>query len=126
MERGQGFVIAIATAVMGVFVSGLLMAWNNVPIVTKPENSGWLAVRGFLGGCSCIAAFVAVGKLDLAVANTLMFTMPLWTALFAYLIIGKPWDRYVALGELTVKGPGDDWGVGFETNGGSPHCCHPS
>lgn len=91
---GQGFVIAIATAIMGVFVSGLLMAWNDVPLITKAENMGWMAVRGVLGGCSCVAAFVAVGKLDLAVANTLMFTMPLWTALFAYLIIGKAWDRF--------------------------------
>ena len=47
----------------------------------------------FVGGCSCILAFMAINKLDLAIANTLMFTMPLWTALFAYLFIGKAWDR---------------------------------
>ena len=44
-------------------------------------------------GISCIAAFVAVSNLNLAVANTLMFTMPLWTAIFAWLFARKAWDR---------------------------------
>jgi hypothetical protein len=58
----------------------------------KKNKKWWLLLRGVLGGGSAVCAFAAVARLDLAVANVLMFTMPLWTAALSFLVLGRGWD----------------------------------
>jgi len=56
----------------------------------RPPLVGFLS-QAVLGGMLPHLAFFAISKSGLAVACCLMFTMPLWTGLFAALISSAPW-----------------------------------
>ena len=95
----------------------------------------------FVGGVAMTSGFFAIQMTNLAVANTLMFTMPMfeplpsalcpgaepftrrcpdrWTGILSYFIVGKPWTRFdfaitttSLVGVLLVASP---WGNGGYT-----------
>lgn len=57
----------------------------------RVKISGALASQALLGGLMPHLAFFAIPRAGLAVANCLMFTMPLWTGVFAA-CTGAPWS----------------------------------
>ena len=107
---GSGFFIAFCTAVTGAGFSGIALLLSqishrdqkdicheNATVLATPRTQGfsfWLLVRSILGGTSCLLAFGAISMLDLAVANTIMFTMPLWTAFLAFAVLRRSWDVF--------------------------------
>jgi drug/metabolite transporter (DMT)-like permease len=71
------------------------------PLLGKPRYRGWLVVRGLFGIVENASAWVALRYLDMADANVLMFTSPLFTGLFALLLLGQRWRWYDNLLTLT-------------------------
>jgi drug/metabolite transporter (DMT)-like permease len=82
----------------------LWLVWfrgNGVLHWGTPGNRKWLLLRGFFGVAENASAFVAVRYLPLASANTIMFTTPFWTGLFAFLLLGQSWKWYDNLVTVT-------------------------
>jgi len=77
------------------FIGGLFFGFiqliNGVPFVTHPSKLNPMLKRGLYGGIANCCAYYAVSTLDLGVANCIMFTMPLWTAVLAYAKLDKTW-----------------------------------
>jgi drug/metabolite transporter (DMT)-like permease len=64
------------------------------PLFGSLENVPWLIGRGISGGGAMACAWVGMTYLNVAEANTLMFTIPAWTGLFAWLLLGQAWRWY--------------------------------
>ena len=82
----------------------------------RRELYPWLALRGLLGALGQACAWLALGFLPLAEANTIMFTTPLWTSVAAALLLGQPWGRYDSFlslccfaGVILVAAPWKGW-----------------
>jgi len=63
-------------------------------LVKEPTSRVPMVQRGVLGGLANLCAFYAVSSLNLGVASCVMFTMPLWTALLAFIFVGQKWKRH--------------------------------
>jgi len=87
----QWSALLLQTCALGFFASVLIMRAAGIPYLVNPSNAYSMGKRGVLGGLANLCAFVAISYLDLGVANCLMFTMPLWTAVLAYFRLGQPW-----------------------------------
>jgi len=92
-------------AVCGAVAASVCVLWEGM-FPHLPAGSGqgsysvaW-AAQSFLGGLLPHLAFFAISRAGLAVANTLMFTMPLWTGIFAWLCLGKPWRTSDVMGSV--------------------------
>jgi len=94
-NRGYSMLsLLLVSSLVGAFICGVLMITQGLPLVRDPKSRCALAERGLLGGVANLCAFVAVSTLNLGVASCLMFTMPLWTALLAYVLLGQKWKAH--------------------------------
>ena len=87
------------------------------------EQRWWFLARGVAGCMANASAWVALSRLTVAVANTIMFTSPLFTLLGGHLVFGHPWrphDTAISglclVGVLLVARPAGatwlpDWGI---------------
>ncbi|KAK8801966.1 hypothetical protein WA158_006361 [Blastocystis sp. Blastoise] len=66
-------------------------------ILGPKEKRIWLFLRGFIGGCANLCFFYAVAHMPIGDANTLVFTSPVFTALFAICLVGEKWHWIDAL-----------------------------
>eukprot|EP00619_Florenciella_sp_RCC1007_P009271 CAMPEP_0205906084 /NCGR_PEP_ID=MMETSP1325-20131115/1744_1 /ASSEMBLY_ACC=CAM_ASM_000708 /TAXON_ID=236786 /ORGANISM="Florenciella sp., Strain RCC1007" /LENGTH=275 /DNA_ID=CAMNT_0053272069 /DNA_START=39 /DNA_END=863 /DNA_ORIENTATION=- len=87
----------------------------RIPLVKERAKLKYMHARGMMGGIAMTCAFFAVQNTNMAVANTLMFTVPVWTGVFSYLVLGKLWKRWdVALAITSLCGVmmvADPWGT---------------
>jgi drug/metabolite transporter (DMT)-like permease len=87
----QWTALLLQTSAIGLLFSVGVMKAADIPYLADASNARSMAKRGALGGAANVCAFLAISSLDLGVANCLMFTMPLWTAVLAYFKLGQPW-----------------------------------
>jgi len=87
----QWSALLLQTSALGFFTSASILKVAGIPYLVNSSNAYSMAKRGVLGGLANVCAFVAISFLDLGVANCLMFTMPLWTAVLAYFRLGQSW-----------------------------------
>lgn len=82
-------------------LSGSVICWCGIlktatfeEISKNYTNMGISGVisRTLLGGMCVTSAFFALNYMDLADANVLMFTLPLWAGMFGAFFGGKRWD----------------------------------
>lgn len=87
-------------------VTGTLISWACVArfvgldeTVSQYRRMGVSGVfwRTILGGCCVTSAFFALNYMDLADANVLMFTLPVWAGIFGSFLGGKAWDSSTIL-----------------------------
>ncbi|KAJ8603071.1 hypothetical protein CTAYLR_006667 [Chrysophaeum taylorii] len=81
-----GVPTTIVAAGCGLVASTLSAAAAKSSVALSPP----VVIQALLGGTLPHLAFFAISSAGLAVANCLMFTMPLWTGMFATLV-GAPW-----------------------------------
>ena len=74
-------------------------------MVIRPRRWGWLMARGFFGGISVLCYFACIERVPVGVASLLNQTQPIYTMLFAWLLIDERPSRaaLVAL-PLTLAG----------------------
>jgi len=73
---------------------GRLASEQPPSLLGARNNRGWLLLRGVFGASENACAWVALGYLNLADANCIMFTNPVFTGLLAWLLLGQRWRWY--------------------------------
>jgi drug/metabolite transporter (DMT)-like permease len=90
------FVIGIAATAIA-FVGG--------QAVIRPRRWGWLLARGFFGGIAVLCYFACIQRVPVGVATLLNQTQPIYTLLFAWLLIDeRPSRAALAALPLTLAG----------------------
>jgi drug/metabolite transporter (DMT)-like permease len=94
---------ALVRFLIGVGVTLTLFTMGRV--VIRPRRWGWLLARGFFGGISVLCYFACIERVPVGVASLLNQTQPIYTTLFAWLLINERPSRaaLVAL-PLTLAG----------------------
>lgn len=70
----------------------------------RPGLCAWVC-QSIVGGMLPHLAFFAIPRCGLAVANCLMFTMPLWTGIFAAMFLDAPWGiRDMCVAAVSLAG----------------------
>lgn len=90
--------------VVGMIVSYGLILNRRDPWLKDPTKLWDIQNRGLCGGVTVLCAFYAVTHLSLATANTLMFTMPLWTGVLGVCMLGKYWDKFQVVVAVSCLG----------------------
>jgi drug/metabolite transporter (DMT)-like permease len=83
--RIPGLQAALVRFLIGVGVTGAVFASGRV--VLRPRRWGWLLSRGFFGGISVLCYFACIERVPVGVATLLNQTQPIYTMLFAWLLI---------------------------------------
>lgn len=86
--------------VMGRSVVSLILSWimlRRVGVSPWGERKGLLIVRGLLGFGGLLSFFYAIPRLPLADVTVIQFTNPIFTALFAALLIRERLTRAVVV-----------------------------
>ena len=88
----RGLPTATVAATCGVVANLLFVALGAAEPHPPPRpRLHAIAAQAVLGGILPHLAFASIARSGLAVANCLMFTMPLWTAAFASALGSAPW-----------------------------------
>jgi drug/metabolite transporter (DMT)-like permease len=92
------FAIGIVV-VVGLVVSGRA--------ALRPRRWGWLVSRGVFGGTAVVLYFASIARIGVGVATLLNYTSPVWSMVFAWLLLGERPRRaaLVALA-MTLMGVG--------------------
>lgn len=92
-------------AVCGLVGNLLFVALMTAEQPSERPPTQRLLLQGVVGGLLPHLAFFSISHAGLAVANCVMFTMPLWTAVFASLLGGAPWGtRDAMLSAVSLTG----------------------
>lgn len=96
----------------------LVLATRARQLRPAPGNAGRLILRGLLGGAAITCYYVGISRAGAALATLLHSTYPIFTALFAVLLLGEPFGRRLgtalalnALGTAVVLGSPRDLGT---------------
>ena len=74
-------------------------------VVIRPRRWGWLLARGFFGGISVLCYFACIERVPVGVATLLNQTQPIYTMLFAWLLIDeRPSRAALSALPLTLAG----------------------
>ena len=94
---------ALVRFVLGVGVTGVAFAIGRV--VIRPRRWGWLLARGFFGGVAVMCYFACIERVPVGVATLLNQTQPIYTLIFAWLLIDERPPRIALLAlPLTLAG----------------------
>lgn len=94
---------ALVRFVLGVGVTGIAFAIGRV--VIRPRRWGWLLARGFFGGVAVMCYFACIERVPVGVATLLNQTQPIYTLIFAWLLIDERPPRIALLAlPLTLAG----------------------
>jgi drug/metabolite transporter (DMT)-like permease len=75
------------------------------PISLRPQRWGWLVARGIFGGLAVLLYFTSIEKVGVGVATLLNYTAPVWSLVFAWILLGeKPKMRAILALVLTLTG----------------------
>jgi drug/metabolite transporter (DMT)-like permease len=90
------------------FGAGVLAAGVGVlagRIVIRPQRWGWLITRGLFGGVAVLTYFMCIQRVPVGVATLLNQTHPIFTLMFAWLLLGeRPTRAAVIALPLTTAG----------------------
>lgn len=91
--------VLLANGLVGSILCTTVWAGRRCCSSTPPgslfgERRGWLILRGIFGASENACAFLALKYMDLADANVIMFTNPVFTGIFAWLFFGQSWRWY--------------------------------
>jgi drug/metabolite transporter (DMT)-like permease len=94
---------ALIRFLIGVAVTLSLFAAGRA--VIRPRRWGWLIARGFFGGIAVLCYFACIERVPVGVATLLNQTQPVYTMLFAWLLIDeRPSRAALAALPLTLAG----------------------
>src|SRR4029453_7429987 len=82
------------------FPGSFLVLLRARPLPSPPPRSGnrWrLRLRGVLGGAAITCYYIGIGRAGAALATMLHSTYPVFTALFAVLLLGEPLTAALAV-----------------------------
>jgi drug/metabolite transporter (DMT)-like permease len=68
----------------------LVLATRARSLQPRPGNTGRLLLRGLLGGAAITCYYIGIARAGAALATLLHSTYPVFTALFAVLLLGEP------------------------------------
>jgi drug/metabolite transporter (DMT)-like permease len=110
--------IAIVRFAVGVAV--VLVVLASLRIQLRPRRWGWLVARGVFGGTAALLYFISIERIGVGVATLLTYTSPVWSMLFAWLLLHERPRRtaFVALAmtlagvALLASGGNQGWQVG--------------
>jgi drug/metabolite transporter (DMT)-like permease len=71
----------------------LVLATRARQLRPAKGNAGRLILRGLLGGSAITCYYIGIGRAGAALATLLHSTYPVFTALFAVLLLGEPFTR---------------------------------
>lgn len=106
--------LVILRAIGGIALVGVALGLTPQRVGAIRFSSPWLhVVRGALVGCSTHLGFYAISEIPLATATVLFFSAPIWTTLFAPMVLGervgpRRWGAVLLgfIGVLIVVRPG--------------------
>ena len=87
----------------------LLLNYANLLYLRVPRHE-WLGdrssfpfliSRGFFGSSALLCGFFAIGRLQLGDATVLLFTVPMWTTLLAFFVLG---EQFTLIDSLSMAG----------------------
>ncbi len=82
--------LVILRAIGGIALVGLAMGVSPRAVGPIRFSQPWLHfIRGALVACSTHLGFYAISEMQLAAATVLFFSAPIWTTLFAPLVLGE-------------------------------------
>ena len=82
--------LVILRAIGGIALVALAMGLTPAAVGSLRFSNRWLHVlRGALVGCSTHLGFYAIAEIPLATATVLFFSAPIWTTLFAPVVLGE-------------------------------------
>ena len=82
--------LVILRAIGGIALVALAMGLTPAAVGPLRFSNRWLHVlRGALVGCSTHLGFYAIAEIPLATATVLFFSAPIWTTLFAPVVLGE-------------------------------------
>ena len=94
---------ALVRFVLGVAVTAF--AFGTGRAVIRPRRWGWLLARGFFGGVAVMCYFASIERVPVGVATLLNQTQPIYTLIFAWLLINERPPRVALLAlPLTLAG----------------------
>ena len=95
--------IAMVRFAIGVIVVVSLLALVRIPL--RPRRWGWLISRGVFGGTAVLLYFTSIEKIGVGVATLLNYTSPVWSMMFAWLLLReRPQRQAVAALATTLVG----------------------
>lgn len=101
--RIPGPQIASVRFAAGLVVVALVGLIGRVDL--RPRRWGWLTSRGVAGGLAVVAYFACIEHVGVAVATLLNHTGPVWSLVFAWLLLGElPRPRALLALGLTMAG----------------------
>jgi drug/metabolite transporter (DMT)-like permease len=77
--------IALVRFAVGVLVVTMLLGILRSRL--KPKRWGWLVARGVFGGSAVLLYFISIEKIGVGVATLLNYTSPVWSMIFAWLLL---------------------------------------
>jgi drug/metabolite transporter (DMT)-like permease len=110
--------IAMIRFAIGVAVVLLLLVRLRAEL--RPRRWGWLVSRGVFGGTAVLLYFISIERIGVGVATLLNYTSPVWSMLFAWLLLRErpPRQAFAALATtlvgvaLVVSGQSHGWRLG--------------
>lgn len=122
-ETKYGLPPASALLIRGVFQLGLalialpFMTDVRVQLSLPARTMTWLFIRGFLGAIALFGYSIALSLIPAGDAAAIFFTCPVFTMLFARLLVGEPITRFAlfaallsVVGGIMVSSPTSDGG----------------
>ena len=74
-------------------------------VVLPPPHWGWLLARGVFGGLAVLLYFTGIEKIGVGVATLINFTSPVWSLIFAWILLHeRPKPRVVVALLATLTG----------------------
>ncbi|KAJ2820859.1 hypothetical protein IWW50_004891 [Coemansia erecta] len=96
--------IVFARSVVQLLLGLLGCAWYGVRVAGPPHVRPWLVLRGAAGALGNACFFYAVSVMTLADATVVFFTGPVFSAVFAHVMLGEPYDGVDRLASLLCMG----------------------
>lgn len=90
------------------FATGVLVTLGAVLVAhvdLRPRHWGWLLARGIFGGVAVLFYFTGIEKIGVGVATLINYTSPVWSLLFAWMLLHeRPRPRVVGALLATLVG----------------------
>jgi drug/metabolite transporter (DMT)-like permease len=104
--------VALVRFAVGMIATAAALVLFGVEL--RPRRWGWLVSRGVFGGGAVLLYYISIEKIGVGIATLLNYTAPVWSFVFAWLLLReRPKRRALLSLALTLVG------VALVTTGGS-------